>query len=798
MEYFKKIGYNKDQNKKDITWEEVKNLPIYVRTAAGNLWHGKQKVSEEATKKPCYIVETSSHWIALYFFEKASLGEKKGVKLHLTQRLFNVAKCSYDLAPSEDYWVFITPDWKVYDMNGNPIKIEELSWDRSYAPSYSDFHMLKANAHDLRIVGQFKEEESDALYCEQMFSPATVEILKEAGFDMETRMESTWQFKRESSFPKQEIPENTYLTEWFIDNLIHPNRVTRRKKENSLIKHDYRYYHDLMGDKDFLVFEEEGQIYVAQKRLSNYAEQEDYRDHCGITVSYLKVPNRKAPLCVFYSEKGAKRLTPNSIDKVLDYEPQYDYSLDRIYHWDRQVKLIKHACENAIDQLLSQRQLLEKTEVFRNFVPTLEKAKKTLNSVIFGEGEETGNFVWGIFNDLSYILSPAGQQDRVFEETIKQNGLGKGMTAGRFLSKIGDWRISPNLKQRTPYGQVGLTKIVYYSLKRMIDNGTSINFQAMVEGFTGHTTAEEYKVKRQELCPYLTPDFLDLLKRKASVTINSWGINENSFWASSESWKSLLKLAGKNLLSPLSEKIASVKRLLEKVRPSASSVSSSTSISGYVLGDYYRQAKELAPLGFDWPQKYEEFSVKNIMWFLGTIRRDLDLVDQARRLIPNASFGERVRILHELQNRISAESRLEVEKAALQQMDKQYAPWREKLKKDLGWRGKNLGIFVPESLVELTIEGKTLHHCVGSYKEAVALKKEGILFLRKLSSPDKPYYTLDVGKEPDGQYTVRQCHGDCNCDPTPEIIEALKQWATDTRKVDESSIKSEYGALCHL
>ena len=787
MEYFEKTGYNKDQNKKDITWKEVINLPVYVRTAAGNLWHGRQKVSEEATKKPCYIAETSSHRIALYFFEKASLGEKKGVKLHLTQRLFNVAKNSYDLALSEDYWVFITPDWKVYDMNGYPIKIKELSYKRSYAPSYDDFYRLKLNAHDLRLVGQFKEGGNGASFCEWMLSPATVEILKEVGFDMETRMESTWQFKAESRYPEREIPENVYLTEWFVDNLAHPNRVARREKDNSLIKHDYKYYHDLMGDKDFLIFEEEGQVYVAKQSYGS--------DHCGITVSYLKMPGRKIPFCVLYSEKGAKRLIAGSIADFL--EPAYTY----VVKPDEKILIIKDVNQDIIDQLLGERQLLEKTEVFKNLIPTLEKAKEDLNSILLKPFIK--DFSIRMFNDLSYILSPVGQKDRVFEETIKQNGLGRGTKAKTFLRYIGDYT-NPDLKQRTPYGQVGLTKSIYYKLRKMVDNGRTINFRAMIEGFVEserplYLTAEEYKAKRLEFYSYLTPDFLDLLERKASVSFSYGSIDCDNFWSESETWKSLLRLAGKDLQSPLPEKIAAVMKLLKKDDLLGDSLSALFYRGGgEVLRDYYHQVKELAPLGFDWPQRYEDFSVKNITWFLGTIRKDLDLVNRAKYLILDASLGERVKILHELQNRISAENRLEIEKATLQQMDKQYAPWREQLRKALGWKGQDLGIFVPESLAELTEEGKNLSHCVGGYKEDVALRKEGILFLRKLSSPNKSYYTLDVVKGPDGRYTVRQCHGDCNCNPTPKVIEALRQWASDTKKVDESSIKSEYGALLQL
>ena len=176
----------------------------------------------------------------------------KGVKLYLVQKIFDRAKKTYDLNSDKtlfkDRWVFITPDWKVYDKNGNPTKISYLKSTMLYAPSYYDFQMFKNYSHDLRMVGEFREGRCNSFSCERMLSPATVDILKEVGFDMTTSMLSTWQFK--SGFCCYDIPEDSYLTEWFVENLIHPNRVARRKKENSLIKHDYKYYHDLMGNKE--------------------------------------------------------------------------------------------------------------------------------------------------------------------------------------------------------------------------------------------------------------------------------------------------------------------------------------------------------------------------------------------------------------------------------------------------------------------------------------------------------------------------------------------------------------------
>lgn len=776
MNYFEKTGYSEKQNKKDLTWEEAKNLPIYVMTKAGHIWQRNHEVPRNAINHLCYIALQSAKPIELYFFEKAELNGRSGVKLHLVQKWFPKVKGSYDLAINlqgiKDRWVFITPDWKTYNMKGDPIKVNARRAYEPYAPGYCDFRNMKVYAHDLRNTGLFMEGQEFCEASAQLLSPATVAILKEAGFDVKTQMFSTWQIQ--SHYRNCKIPDGSYKTEWFVENLVHPNRVAMRKRENSSIKHDYNYFLNLMGSENFLVFEENGQVYVAQKDITSLYD--------GVTVSYLKVRGSKSPACVFYSSKGNKKLRGNAMRSVFDHS----------YRWGDEGASIKAACSNAISQLLGKECLLDKTEVFKNLIPTLRKAKNDLAGADVDLASK-------IYFDLSYILSPVGQKDRVFEETVKQDGLGKGIRAESFLRTIEGWGAAdPDLRQKTPYGQVGLTKSAYYELMKFAKSGFSIYLRSMVYGLVvgdvewrSNVSKEGYVSKKMELCPYLTSDFLELIKRTVFKSTERY----NGCYAV-EGWLLLLRLAGKSTSSPLSEKMAAVTRLLRK---SESDPALLEVVCGDFLEDYYRQVDELAPLGIDWPQRYEEFHVKNVMWFLGTLqRRYRDLVDQAESVIPNASFERRIEILHAIQNQLSALNRLEVEKAALQEMDKQYAPWKEQLRKALGWKGQNLGIFIPESLAELTMEGKILHHCVGSYKRDVALRKEGILFLRKLSCPDMPYYTLDVVKEPSGKYTVRQCHGDCNSNPTPEVIEALKKWAADTGKVDENSIKDDYRALCCL
>ena len=61
----------------------------------------------------------------------------------------------------------------------------------------------------------------------------------------------------------------------------------------------------------------------------------------------------------------------------------------------------------------------------------------------------------------------------------------------------------------------------------------------------------------------------------------------------------------------------------------------------------------------------------------------------------------------------------------------------------------------PHSLKEIEDEGRILSHCVGGYAERHAMGKLSIMFLRKVSEPNKPYYTVEVS-----QYGgIVQCRG---------------------------------------
>lgn len=79
----------------------------------------------------------------------------------------------------------------------------------------------------------------------------------------------------------------------------------------------------------------------------------------------------------------------------------------------------------------------------------------------------------------------------------------------------------------------------------------------------------------------------------------------------------------------------------------------------------------------------------------------------------------------------------------------------QEIKGTYGYAGKGYMVVVPSRIEEILEEGERLHHCVGGsdrYWERIERRESYVLFLRKASDPDTPYYTLEV--EPDG--TVRQ------------------------------------------
>ena len=110
--------------------------------------------------------------------------------------------------------------------------------------------------------------------------------------------------------------------------------------------------------------------------------------------------------------------------------------------------------------------------------------------------------------------------------------------------------------------------------------------------------------------------------------------------------------------------------------------------------------------------------------------------------------------------------------------------------KSLEMSDSTYSIIACKDLMDLVKEGRSLSHCVGSYVTSVSEGREYILFLRKKSAIDMPYFTVDV--TPEGR--VRQIHGYGNCNLTKEVKPFVEKWA----KKFNLDISNCSGVYCHL
>ena len=96
----------------------------------------------------------------------------------------------------------------------------------------------------------------------------------------------------------------------------------------------------------------------------------------------------------------------------------------------------------------------------------------------------------------------------------------------------------------------------------------------------------------------------------------------------------------------------------------------------------------------------------------------------------------------------------------------------EKLEK-FAWSEGEFFIRPAREQMELMAEGKALHHCVGGYIKRMAEGETAIFFLRKVSEPDKPFYTLELQKK-----RVIQCRTDHNAsyDRNPDVKNFVDMW----------------------
>lgn len=99
------------------------------------------------------------------------------------------------------------------------------------------------------------------------------------------------------------------------------------------------------------------------------------------------------------------------------------------------------------------------------------------------------------------------------------------------------------------------------------------------------------------------------------------------------------------------------------------------------------------------------------------------------------------------------------------------AGMRAEMDKQYRWHNKQFLIRAPKDYTEIIAEGQKLHHCVGSYVDAVAARETVILFIRKTEDPGKPFVTLEFKNR-----QVTQCYGHHDTTPPKEVLKFVETW----------------------
>lgn len=136
--------------------------------------------------------------------------------------------------------------------------------------------------------------------------------------------------------------------------------------------------------------------------------------------------------------------------------------------------------------------------------------------------------------------------------------------------------------------------------------------------------------------------------------------------------------------------------------------------------------------------------------------------DIKENLLPDDFAKEHIRVSRELEAARDEKQRLEERK------DSEKIRLRmEEMKEILGLRMNGLLVLAPKETMDIRKEGRTLHHCVGTYIKKVAEEKTNIFFIRKEEARVAPYFTLEI----DMNGNMVQCRGLYNCDMPDEVKE---------------------------
>lgn len=99
------------------------------------------------------------------------------------------------------------------------------------------------------------------------------------------------------------------------------------------------------------------------------------------------------------------------------------------------------------------------------------------------------------------------------------------------------------------------------------------------------------------------------------------------------------------------------------------------------------------------------------------------------------------------------------------------------------YKGEKYMISSPENIYDIVREGTILQHCVHTcdyYFDRIQRRETYLLFLRRVESPDTPYYTIEA--EPNGNIRQKRTTGDNQNKDIEDAKKFLKEWQKEIKK----------------
>lgn len=146
-------------------------------------------------------------------------------------------------------------------------------------------------------------------------------------------------------------------------------------------------------------------------------------------------------------------------------------------------------------------------------------------------------------------------------------------------------------------------------------------------------------------------------------------------------------------------------------------------------------------------------------------------MNDTRNFRPNFSTIEDVKLMHD--NALEVYN-LHKEEYAINAFNKNKKKWKKFI-----YKNDTLMVIYPETPEEMAKEGIELHHCVKSYIDRVTNGTTNILFIRKVSDPEKPFFTVEISNEG----VIEQVHGFGNRNANTEegLNDFINEWKKELK-----------------